>query len=1156
MVRNKAMSVALALSLGAGLCPSMAYVQAAYADEEAQTSAAQVSDVIAAGQGGTSEVPAAQEAAAQDEAAQEAGEQDESSTATSQDEDAVSSEEVQESSSSSDAIEEAAEEAASSEAAAEEELAEESIEAQDADAGAAVTLTFGNNGVTASSDSATGFKASGTELTINEPGTYVVTGSCSEGNVKVKKGTTGVTLVLRDLNLACSTTAPVAINKDNGDTTVRIEGSVVLADNEDAATEETNADFEGAALKVKSGSNLTISGTGTLTADGSACKNAIKGGAGVTIAIQPGVTIDARAANNGIASDGGLVVNGGTLNVTAGNDGLKSEPDEGDTVSAGTITINDGDITVVSTGDGIQATGDLTINGGAFDITANGGAKNGSTLTDDSDSCKGIKTDGKLTVAGGSFALDTADDAIHADGDVAVLGGDYTIASGDDAIHSDYVLTIGASEANGPAIDVTRSVEGLEGAIVNFKGGSAKVVSSDDGVNAANSDLGSYAFAINLTGGTLWVNAEGDGLDSNGAINVTGGVAEVFGSSGNVECAVDTIENTGTWTVNDGTILAVGNSGMAEVPSSGTYVLFGSAGMMGGMGGQPGGMNMGGQQPGGMPGQFGGQQGFAAGAGQPASANAAADQATAEEATEADQAQASPRGNGAAAGQAPGGMNMGGMAGQAGGSSIVKAGSAISIKDSSGNEVFASTGMKNANSTVFASPNLKTGETYTLYVDGTAAATSTAGTGSNAVQGAPAQPGSMQPGAQNAQTGNQNGQGGTMPTPPSQGGSVPAFPSQNGQNAGTPAMPGQDGATPPVFPGQNQNGSATAPSQSGPQGTQPTQNQGTGASENAAQPTSGQTAGKTAEQASSVWSRLQGANAYGTMEQIVNKGWASSDVVVIATFDGYWDALAASSLAGAYDAPVLLTSGTQLSAQTKALIQKLGATKAYIVGGPAAVSNVVAGQIADALSGSKSVERVSGSNAVQTAQAVAAKVGAKSDTCLIATSNGYWDALAAGPYAYAKQAPIFLAKADGTLDAQTLVAIQKGGYSKAVIVGGGAAVDASAEAALAKAGVKDVSRQAGANAYATSQRFATWAMKQGLSANQMGVATADGYWDALTGAALCGKNGSVLVLADAMNTTALDVAKANKSSIKQAYVFGGASAVGTQAWNAAVEAVK
>ena len=81
--------------------------------------------------------------------------------------------------------------------------------------------------------------------------------------------------------------------------TVRIEGEVVLADNEDATTEETNVDFEGAALKVKSGSNLTITGTGTLTADGTACKNAIKGGEGCTITIQPGVTINAQAANMG-----------------------------------------------------------------------------------------------------------------------------------------------------------------------------------------------------------------------------------------------------------------------------------------------------------------------------------------------------------------------------------------------------------------------------------------------------------------------------------------------------------------------------------------------------------------------------------------------------------------------------------------------------------------------------------------------------------------------------------------------------------------------------------------------------------------------------------------------------------------------------------------
>ena len=1149
MVKNKAMSVALALSLAAGLCPSMAYVQAAYADEDAQAQA-QVADVIAAGQqdGAAGAASSSSEAAAasDEELASDAQEAEAADAGTATVQSATAASEAAQDQQAS----EAAEEAATADTG--EELAEESEAAELADASAATTLTFSNSGVTASSDAATGFKVSGTELTINEPGTYVVTGSCAEGNVKVKKGTTGVTLILRDLNLACSTTAPVAINKDNGDTTVRIEGEVVLADNEDATTEETNVDFEGAALKVKSGSNLTITGTGTLTADGTACKNAIKGGEGCTITIQPGVTINAQAANNGIASDGALVVNGGTLNVTAGNDGLKSEPDEGDIVSAGTITVNDGNITVVSAGDGIQATGDVAINGGTFDITANGGAKNGTTLTDDSDSCNGIKSDSKLTINGGTFALDTADDAIHSNGDASVLGGTYQISSGDDAIHSDYVLNIGmlassgTSDSSGPSITVTKSVEGLEGATVNFNCGSAKVTASDDGVNAANSDLASYDFAINLAGGSLWVNAEGDGLDSNSAINVTGGTYEVFGSSGNVEAAVDTIENTGTWTVSGGKMLAVGNSNMTEVPTSGTYVAFGQVGMMGGapgqMGQMPGKM---GQMPGqtGQMGQMPGQQGFAGGATRPSAANSSADAATADtaqsqggqvqESTDATQAQAGPN-MGVMPGQT-GGMpaQNGAMPGQMGGSAIVKAGSSISIKDSSGNEVFSSTGVKNASSVVYAGENLKTGETYMLYVDGTAVGTATAGAGGAVVPQGASWQGGMQP-----------GQNGTQP---------PAMPSQT-QNGTTGTQPSQNGTQPPALPGQEQG------QQGATTGTQPAQSGTTSGQSNLPsgitqdQPILPQIVDRIVEQASSVWSRLQGADAYGTMEQVVGAGWTSSDTVVVATFGGYWDALAATSLAGACDAPVLLTSGTQLSAPTKALIQKLGATKAYIVGGTSAVSAAVEAQVADALSGAKSVERVAGDTAVGTAQAVAAKVGAGSSMCIVATSGGYWDALAAGPLAYAKQAPIYLTRADGTLDAQTLAAIKAAGYSQAVIVGGTAAVDASTEAALTGAGVAHVTRQAGVDAYETSKALASWAIQQGLSADKMGVATAGGYWDALTGAALCGKNGSVLVLADAGHTQALDVARANSASVVKAYVFGGTSAVAPEAFNAAVAA--
>lgn len=294
---------------------------------------------------------------------------------------------------------------------------------------------------------------------------------------------------------------------------------------------------------------------------------------------------------------------------------------------------------------------------------------------------------------------------------------------------------------------------------------------------------------------------------------------------------------------------------------------------------------------------------------------------------------------------------------------------------------------------------------------------------------------------------------------------------------------------------------------------------------------------------------MWGETAYETMQAIVGEGFASSDAVIIATFDGYWDALSASSLAGMLDAPVLLTDSNELSSQCASEIKRLGASKAYIAGGTVAVSDNVEKQIK---SMGLQTKRYAGENALRTAELIAADVdagrqwdeafGAK--TAIVATANGYWDALASGPYAYAKQAPIFLTGLDGKLEKETIVKMAAAGYRRVVIAGGPVAVDAGTEAQLKAAGFETVWRASGEDAYDTAAKLASWAISQGMSADKCGVATIDGYWDALTGAALCGKNGSVLLLADGgASTRAEALLKANADTISYGYVFGGEAAV-------------
>ena len=297
---------------------------------------------------------------------------------------------------------------------------------------------------------------SNSEVKIDTAGTYLVTGSCSDGNITVKKSTTGVVLILKDLDLTSTTGATVSCNKGS-QVKIVIEGDVSLTDAEDPADEEsTDAEvadaFDGAALKVKDGADVYLTGTGTLTIDGSSCKNGIKAG------------------------------------------------DE-----EGTCLVIDGDLTI--------------------DITA-------------------------------------ANDGINAGYDLTILSGNITVAAGDDAIHADRILTVGSGDGSGPEITITGCEEALEGTIVNLFGGSGTVKSSDDGVNAANKD-GTYSseltFAINITGGTWEITSGGDGLDSNGDINITGGQTAVTSTAmGGGEGGVDWV---GSLYVADGTL--TNNSGYA-----------------------------------------------------------------------------------------------------------------------------------------------------------------------------------------------------------------------------------------------------------------------------------------------------------------------------------------------------------------------------------------------------------------------------------------------------------------------------------------------------------------------------------------------------------------------------------------------------------------
>ena len=494
-------------------------------------------------------------------------------------------------------------------------------------------LTFSNSGITETS-AGSGYTIDGTTLTITTAGTYRIGGSCTEGSIIVSKGLSDVTLILDNLTLSSSTTAPIVVKK-TATVNIHLVGTSTLTDNEDpsneTSTDTTVADaFEGAAVKVKSGSCVIFCGDGDLNVVANA-KNGIKGGSTAELIFNQsgtvnvsgnskyyGATTSGAAVNNGIACDGSIVINQGTYVIKAANDGIKSAPDatdetEGttiDTESAGTVTINGGTFDIDVDGDGIQADTALNINGGTFDIfTWKGCSVWNDTLANEY-SCKGLKASGDraeeagiepaLNITGGTFTLNTGDDAVHSDDNATVTGGTFTIQTGDDGMHADTSLTIGTEGGltRDPDITINKSYEGLEGGTVYIYSGRSYVVASDDGVNAAggsssgtdpgagggntfnpgggpggrpgggqggftpgggqSSTTGNYN--IYIYGGNLYVNCNGDGLDSNGGLYLYGGTQAVFSMrSGGDNSAIDA---DGTVSIQGATIFTAGTAGM------------------------------------------------------------------------------------------------------------------------------------------------------------------------------------------------------------------------------------------------------------------------------------------------------------------------------------------------------------------------------------------------------------------------------------------------------------------------------------------------------------------------------------------------------------------------------------------------------------------
>ncbi|MDZ4179410.1 MAG: cell wall-binding repeat-containing protein [Coriobacteriia bacterium] len=306
--------------------------------------------------------------------------------------------------------------------------------------------------------------------------------------------------------------------------------------------------------------------------------------------------------------------------------------------------------------------------------------------------------------------------------------------------------------------------------------------------------------------------------------------------------------------------------------------------------------------------------------------------------------------------------------------------------------------------------------------------------------------------------------------------------------------------------------------------------------------------------------RLAGDDRYQTSSRIAGATYAHARVAVIATGQGYADALSASALAGELDAPLLLirpgiTGG--LYWDTIERLSYLGVEKVYLVGGTAAVSSDVERAIETAAgtwTGAR-VKRLAGENRYATSRVIAEEVarlaaldGRSINTAFLVRGDEYADALAAAPHAFSRRIPVLLTATD-SLDAGAAAFIERRNVRDVVVVGGDSAVsrDAAIQATRLNGATTKVERISGVNRYETATNLARYAVapRAWASWEHVGLATGHSFADALSGSSAVGRRGGVLLLTGptTLDRFADEALRGCGSEALQVLVFGGAGAV-------------
>lgn len=398
------------------------------------------------------------------------------------------------------------------------------------DTSEATTITLADG---ASEVSGSGAAVEGDVVTVSAPGTYVVSGSLSDGQLVVNSTADGkVRLVLDGVSITSSTTSPLVVTQSDETVVILADGSTnTLSDAAASGDDDETEDAPNATLFSQD--DLTIAGTGELSVtglsnDGIASKDGL-------VILSGDITV--KASDDGIRGKDYVVFSGGTATVTAGGDGLKSDND--DAAEPGWVQVDAGTITLDAGSDGVDAIGAVYVTDGSLTV---------------SKSEEGLEA-AAIDIAGGTVDVTSTDDGLNATYSSSDESTDAAEGSAaEDSAGQGGEMPQGERPSGAPEGGMPEGGEMPEGGGMPGGGGGGGMGGdqSQDGV------------LLTISGGTTHISAGGDGFDSNGAAEITGGTILIDGPAQGGNGSIDV---NGDFDVTGGTLVAAGTSSMAVTPA-------------------------------------------------------------------------------------------------------------------------------------------------------------------------------------------------------------------------------------------------------------------------------------------------------------------------------------------------------------------------------------------------------------------------------------------------------------------------------------------------------------------------------------------------------------------------------------------------------------